>query len=239
MFDEARADFKKAIELANHGQDYSQPNFNMSSYLSPGNGTTAAIEFTGKEKKNNKRMPLSAATDNCYFCCSVISMSYGFYAAPDNLLNACNCLRHELETESKAPSENTVEANIAFMNGFSAIHQEDFEKAKQIIEEYARTISPELKSQKNEAHNFLEGLIYVGQENCHKALASFNKSDVNNIFVKYNLGLVYNNLEMYEEAKKAFAQVADFKFANAGETQMAKTANSWMKSYEDALLAGK
>ncbi|MBW6537583.1 MAG: hypothetical protein K0B11_21420 [Mariniphaga sp.] len=241
MFDEARADFKKATALVNHGQDYSQPNGSMLSYLSPGNGkrTTSAVEITGKKQRNNKRMPLSAATDNCYFCCNVISMSYGFYAAPDDLLNACNCLRHEFETESRAPNENTVEANIAFMYGFRAIQGKDYEKAKQIIEEYARTISPEMKPTKNEAHNFLEGLIYIGQENYHKALASFNKSDVNNIFVKYNLGLVYNKLEMYEEAQRAFKEVADFNFANAGETQMVKTANSWLKSYEDALMAGK
>jgi tetratricopeptide (TPR) repeat protein len=213
----------------------------MSSYLSPGNGkrTTSAVEITEKKQRNNKRMPLSAATDNCYFCCNVISMSYGFYAAPDNLLNACNCLRHEFEVESRAPSENTVEANIAFMDGLHAIHEEDYEKAKQIIEEYTQTISPEMKSKKNEAHNFLEGLIYMGQENYNKALASFNRSDVNNIFVKYNLGLVYDKLDMYEEAQRVFKEVADFKFANADETQMAKTANVWLKSYEDALMAGK
>ncbi|MDD4754670.1 MAG: hypothetical protein PHG29_01210 [Prolixibacteraceae bacterium] len=44
---------------------------------------------------------------------------------------------------------------------------------------------------------------------------------------------------MFEEAKKVLTQVADFKFANARETQMAKTAIIWMKSYEDALMAGK
>lgn len=96
-----------------------------------------------------------------------------------------------------------------------------------------------MKSKKNEAHNFLEGLIYIGQENYNKALASFNRSDVNNIFVKYNLGLVYDKLDMYEEAQRVFKEVADFKFANADKTQMAKTANVWLKSYEDALMAGK
>jgi hypothetical protein len=44
---------------------------------------------------------------------------------------------------------------------------------------------------------------------------------------------------MYEEAQRVFKEVADFKFANADETQMAKTANVWLKSYEDALMAGK
>ncbi|MDD4143912.1 MAG: hypothetical protein PHN68_04690 [Prolixibacteraceae bacterium] len=241
MFDEARADFKKASALANHGQDYSKPNFSINSYLSPGNGkgTTPAVEFTGIKQGKNKRMPLNADTDNCYFCCTVISMSYGVYASPDNSMNACQCLQYEFEIESRTPNENTVEANIAFKDGFRAIQDEDYEKAKLIIEEYAHTISPEMKSKNNEAHNFLEGLIYSRQEKYHKALASFNKSDVNNIFVKYNLGLVYNKLEMFEEAKKVLTQVADFKFANARETQMAKTAIIWMKSYEDALMAGK
>ena len=241
MFDESRADFKKALLIAENNQDYSKPNGSIVSYLSTGHGieTVLVVELTSKKKSKNNRFLLNDKSDNCYFCCNVISMSYGFYASPDNSMNACHCLQHEFEMESKAPNENTVEANIAFMDGLHAIHEEDFEKAKQIIKEYAHTISPEIKSKKNEAHNFLEGLIYMGQENYNKALASFYRSDVNNIFVKYNLGLVYNKLEMYEKAKKAFAQVANFKFANAGETQMAKTANVWLKSYEDALMAVK
>jgi len=125
------------------------------------------------------------------------------------------------------------------LDGFRAIQNEDYEKAKQIIEEYAHSISPEIKPQRNEAHNFLEGLIYSGQKNYHKALASFNRSDVNNMFVKYNLGLVNDKLKNYEKAKKAFTQVADFKFANANETQMTKTATIWLKSYEDALMTIK
>ncbi len=239
MFDEARVDFKKASALANQGQDYSQPNFSMSSYLSPGNGTTPAIEFTGKNQKNNRRMPLSAETDNCYFCCNVISMSYGFYASPDNSMNACHCLQHEFEMESRVPNENTVEANIAFMRGFRAINEENFEIAKQIIEEYAQTISPEMKSKKNEAHNFLEGLIYSGKGKYNKALSSFKKSDTGNVFVKYNIGLVYDKLSMHEKANKEFAEVAKFYFGNATDTGMAKRANVWLKSYEKNYLAQK
>ena len=241
LFEDARADFRAASELASQGYGSSGPNAGVISYLYPGNGIGTIAEEVAStgEKGNHRRMPLEGQNDNCYFCCTFISMTHGIYASPDKSLNACNSLGHEFVMESRVPGENAIEANIAFIEGFRAIQDKDYEKASQVIEKYAQTISPEMKSNRNEAHNFLEGLMYSEQGHYERALASFSKSDVNNIFVKYHLGVAYHKLERYEEAREVLSQVADFKFANVCETQMSKRANEWLKSYETALMSAK
>lgn len=241
MFDEARADFKKADELFNHAQDYGKPNYSVFSYLFAGNNGKNAANDTELivEELHNSRLPLEGESDNCYFCCTVISMAHGLFTSPDKSLNSCNCLRHELDIESRVPDRNTIEADIAFMKGFRAVQREDFEEAKRIIEEYAHTVSPELNSRKNEAHNFLAGLIYAGEGKYEKALANFKRSDTENVFVKYNMGLVYDKLGMYEKANAVFTDVANFKFANAEKAQLTKTAEMWLQSYENSSLAVK
>lgn len=241
MFENARADFEKAAAPGSHIKDYSKTNFSLVSYLFPGNGKAPnpIVEPTGKKQGKNKRFPLNGDSDNCYFCCNAISMSYGFFASPDLSMDACRCLRHEFDMESKVPDETTIEANIAFMRGLNAIHQADYEKALQIIEEYAHIINPGMNPQKNEAHNFLAGMIYLDQGKYSKALTSFNKSETANIFVKYNMGLVYDKLGRYEEAKDLLKDVADLQFANACNTQIAKRAKVWLKSYENSSLAQK
>lgn len=241
MFDEARADFKKALSIAGNIQDYSKPNGSMISYLSTSHGmeTTPVVEVTSKKHSNNKRLLLNDKSDNCYFCCNAISMSYGLFVPPDESFDACRCLLNEFDKESKTPDETTIEANIAFMRGFRAIQEENYELAKQIIEDYSHTINPEMKPKKNEAHNFLAGLIYSGKGKYNKALSSFKKSDTGNVFVKYNTGLVYDKLGMHEKANKEFTEVAEFYFGNASDTGIVKRANVWLKSYEKNYLAQK
>jgi tetratricopeptide (TPR) repeat protein len=240
-FEEARADFKKASELTGPMQHYSKPNGNIFSYLFSGNGKVAATDVVliSNNQKKNKSYTLNDVSDNCYFCCTFISMNHGFIASPQPLINASQCLRHEFDMESRIPDATAIEANIAFVEGFRAIHLEDYEKAQLIIEEYARTISPDLKPGKNEAHNFLKGLIYSGQGNYTKALASFKKSDTQNIFVKYNMGLVYDRLGMHEEAKEVLNEVAEINFANSRCSPMVKLADLWLKSHTDTSLAIK
>lgn len=241
LFEDARADFRAASALESRGYNYAAPNTSLISYLYPCNGTGAMDNEAATTDTHVKRhwMPLDAQTDNCYFCCTFISMTHGIYASPESSLNACSSLQHEFVMESRAPGLNAIEANIAFIEGFRAIQEKDYEKAGQVIEKYAQTISPDMKSNRNEAHNFLEGLMYSEQENYEKALACFSKSDVNNIFVKYHLGVAYQKLERYEEAREVLSQVADCKFANIGDTQMVKRANEWLNSYELALKSSR
>ncbi|MGM0621938.1 MAG: tetratricopeptide repeat protein [Bacteroidota bacterium] len=241
MFEEARADFKKASALASPMRDYSRPDVSMFSYLFSGNEKLAATntEPASNIQNKNKRFPLNGNSDNCYFCCTFISMTHGFITSPVLSLSPYHCLRREFNRESRVPDETTIEANIAFVEGFRAIQHEKYDKAKQIIGEYARTVSPEMKPKKNEAHNYLAGLIHYGKGNYSNALASFKKSDTGNIFVKYSMGLVYDKLGMHEKANKALTEVAEFNFANACNTQMAKAANGWLESFSDVSLTQK
>ncbi|WP_372950638.1 tetratricopeptide repeat protein [Mariniphaga sp.] len=239
--EEARTDFNKATALVGHKQDYSKPNFSMVSYLFPGNGKTTATdeEFFSNMNRKNKKIPLNGASDNCYFCRSVISMNHGFVATPDESMNTCCCLRHEFDVEGRVPDESTIEANFAFMRGFRALQDGNYEKTKQLIEEYANAVSPGMKPGKNEAHNFLLGVALLNQGKYSKALAQFKKSDTSNIFVKYNMAVAYDELGKYEEAKNEFTEVADLNFSLACFSPLGKIAKVWLKSYEDSSLAQK
>jgi tetratricopeptide (TPR) repeat protein len=236
LFDEARADFKRASALSGHTRDYAQPNANIFSFLFSGNGKVATPEvvMTSNNQHKNKKLPMSGESDNCYFCCTFISMSHGLVVSPDVSLNTCNYLSYIFDKESRVPDETAVEANIAFIKGIRAVQQQDYEKARHIIDEYAHIVDPVMKPQKNEAHNFLLGLSFYGQGQYSKALAQFQKSDTGNIFVKYNIGLAYTKLGMHQEAAELLKEVADLNFANFRNSRMETMANFWLKSYADA-----
>jgi tetratricopeptide (TPR) repeat protein len=240
-YEQARADFKKASELKSPLQHYSQPYTGIYSYLFYASQRVPYNEnaVAGNTFNTVKKMPLNVNSDNCYFCRTFISMCHGLIVSPEQSLSACLSIQKELYMESKVPDENTIEANIAFVEGMRAILNEDYDNAKKVIKEYATLITPEMKSRNNEAHNFLTGIIHYKQGNYHKSLVSFKNSDTSNIFVKYNMGLAYDKIGKFQQAKKMFTEVSECNFANASSTYMFAFSKKWLKLYDESSLAQK
>lgn len=240
-YEKARADFKKASALNSQLQHYSQSYAGIYSYLFYANRKVPynEIAVTGNTSNTVSKLSLNGNSDNCLFCRTFISMSHGFIVSPEQSLSACLCLQKELNMESRVPDENTIEANIAFVEGMRAILNGDYDKAKNAIKEYGALTTSDMKSRNNEAYSFLTGMMHYRQGNYYKALISFKNSDTDNIFVKYNMGLVYDKLGKFQEAKKMFTVVSDCNFANAGSTRMVNFSNEWLKLFEVAYLTQK
>jgi tetratricopeptide (TPR) repeat protein len=238
MFDDARSDFKKARILASESRE--KPNRQLVSYLFPGNGKIMGSEIdlaSSAHAPSKHRMPLAGDSDNCYFCCTFISMVNGLYIVPDKSLTACRCLQREFNMESHAPESKVVEANFAFVDGIRAVQLKDLDKARKKALEYAEISNPGIPPVKNEAYNFMMGMIHYAEGSYNKSVNCFNRSDVSNICVKYNLGLAYDKLGQFEEAEKMFADVTCGDFGALKKPQMVNIAGNWLKSLTEAKMA--
>ena len=236
-FDQARASFKKA-SLLNPEQSGNMTNARITSFLFPGNGrvTDVGEEVAGAViKRPGKKLTMDGNSDNCFFCCTFVSMNSGFHIAQKKELSACRCLQKEFEKESCVPDAATVESNIAFVASMRSLIQDDFENARQMAAQYAEITSPELPANRNEAYNFLMGMIYQGEGHHSKAVASFLRSDASNVCVKYNLGYSYDKLKMFEEAKQMFADVAACNYSARIKPQLVRNSEHWLKTLEVAM----
>ena len=237
MFDEARDNLK--VTFGNSGRSKMEPeiNWGIVSYLYPGNGIIVnhhQIPASGRKTRRTSRIPMENPSDNSYFCCTFVSMLYGFYVPPSiDPGNTFQCLQMQLDHESRLPDKKTVEADIAFVSAVRAIQRMDFEQAQQDALNYAQIMNPELSPSKNESHNFLMGLIHFKTEHYYKAMDCFLKSAKDNLCIKFNMALTYDKLHKWEEAEKMFKEVAACRSANAPDAIMVKLANDWLNSFED------
>jgi tetratricopeptide (TPR) repeat protein len=236
-FDEARANFKRASAL-NLNPEGVRANGKISSYLFPGTGR---IDDPGDElveaviKKTGKKLTMDGNSDNCFFCCTFVSMNSGFHIAQKSQLTACRCLQYEFEKESCVPDAKTVESNIAFVESIRALQQNNFEQARQMAAQYAELTSPEIPANRNEAYNFLMGMIHQGEGHHTKAVTSFLRSDASNVCVKFNLGISYDKLHRFDEAKQMFADVAACEYNTRIKPQLIRNSENWLKSLEVAM----
>jgi len=238
MFDEARSDFKRAYALASDGKE--KPNRQLVSYLFPGNGKIMGTEINIASQSHGvakRKMPMAGDSDNCYFCCTFISMVNGLYISPDKSMSACRCLQRELTIESHAPESKVVEANIAFVDGIRAIQQKDLDKGRKKALEFAEISNPEVVPVKNEAYNFMMGMIHFAEGSYVKSVNCFNRSDVSNICVKYNLGLAYDKLGMFEDAEKMFTDITCGDYGALKKPCMISIAGKWLNTLAETRVA--
>lgn len=239
MFENARDDFRKARDLAVEDLSLELPNRSLLSYLFPSAGIMPEEAFLfgnpalASGSRGKSRM--EGNTSQNHFCCTVISMSNGLYVAPFQSEKECRCLQKEFLQESIVPDSRAMDANFAFIAALRAIQQGDYELASQNIRKFSEESSPGKNSSRNEASNFLIGLMHLNQGHYGRAISSYLKSDVNNICVKYNLGVAYHLNGDMEQAEKMFAEVAETNSPAYSKSEIVKTANRWTKSMAVAM----
>lgn len=239
MFDNARDDFRKAVEMAAENQNPAQQNRNLASYLFPATGLLPDGAFWPdnplRAVTHGGKFKMEGITPDQHFCCTVVSMSGGLYVAPFQSQKECMCLQREFAQESIPPGLRAMEANFAFVAALRAIQQGEYELASENIRKYSEYSSPGRKATRNEASNFLTGLMQLNKGQYAKAIASYLKSDVTNICVKYNLGVAYHLAGDLEQAEKMFSEVVQTISPANKNSEMIKTANRWMKSMAVAM----
>lgn len=239
MFDNARDDFRKAQDMASENEVPDQPNRSLVCYLFPFTGSfpeeASGLGNLAMAGANGSKYKMEGITPDHHFCCTVVSMSGGLYVAPYQSQKECMCLQREFAQESIVPGTRAMDANFAFMAALRAIQQGDYESASQNIRKYSEYSSPGKNVSRNEACNFLLGLMYLNQGQYNKAISSYLKSDVTNICVKYNLGVAYHLTGDLEQAERMFAEVSQTNSTSYSKSDMIRTANRWMKSMSIAM----
>lgn len=234
MFDKARDDFSKARDMVVENEYPEHPDNNPASYLFPVTGllpdAASWSGITSTAGTHGGKYKMEGVTPDHHFCCTVVSMSGGLFVTPFQSQKECLCLQREFVMESRVPGMRVMDANFAFMAAMRAIQQGDFENAGNHILAYTELSNPGENASRNEAGNFLLGLMHMHQGHYAKAISSYLKSDVNNICVKYNLGVAYHFMGNLEEAEKMFAEVIKTTSPANSNSEMVKTANRWMKS---------
>ncbi len=228
--DEAREDFATANALKGELPGYNGPNCTLLSYLNAGLPLTPDPGTSIVKAGNKKSIPISGNTDHCYFCCSFISMNYGFFVTPSMKGEEGLCLAREFCRESVPPDPHSMECNFEVVDIFRAIQSQDYEKARLKITHFGDRKLSEVPHRSNEIYNFLMGLVYNAEKKYNSALSSFKKSDTSNMCVKFNMALAYDNLGRFEEAEQLFSELSGCEFADASKTALVRISNSWLKS---------
>jgi len=68
------------------------------------------------------------------------------------------------------------------------------------------------------------GLLNLKQKKYKKAVEHYQKANLNNMYIRYHLGLAYDGAGNNEEAKKVFKEVATFNFNSVGFALVRKEA---------------
>ncbi|HEY3388249.1 MAG TPA: hypothetical protein VGK38_01670 [Prolixibacteraceae bacterium] len=235
LFDEGRNDWNMSNKLAKESSKTSTLNYCVSSFLYPWSGKSPAESACQITQISNGRKsgihPMEAPEDDHYFCCTVVSMKHGLYVSPYGKVDEHEALKRELAKESKAPDPRMIEADITFLQSFNALSLNDFKLATQKAEEHARLVEPFLNPRKLEIYNFLMGSIDLKQKNYSKAIAHYQKSDTNNVCIKYEMGLAYDGLGEWDAAESMFKDVASCNFVTAIKPYAFKISKGWLDTY--------
>lgn len=221
IFEEAESDFQSARDLM--GKKSIQSNY-LQSFL-----------FSDSENSTNQKVtefaydPKSPENEH-YFCCSIIAMSKGLYAPPVESLDESDCLGQALLKETVAPDVSKMLSNFAFLSSIRAIQDENFELATQKIDEFDHLTMGAKDPQSSPVYNYLTGLNHLKQKQYARAINHYQKSDLTNACVKFELGLAYDGVGNKEKARELFQEVTQCNFPSTKTPAMAKMAQKWINA---------
>jgi tetratricopeptide (TPR) repeat protein len=220
-FKEAESDFQTARDLKS--KKSIQNNY-LQSFLFPDS------ENSTFQKMNDLAYDPKSPQDEHYFCCSIIAMSKGLYAPPDESLDESDCLEQALLKEAVAPDVSKMLSNFAFLASIRAIQDGNFELATQKIDEFDHLTMGAKDPQSSPVYNYLTGLNHLKQKQYARAINHYQKSDLTNACVKFELGLAYDGVGNHEKARELFQQVTQCNFPSTKTPVMVKMAQKWINT---------
>lgn len=113
------------------------------------------------------------------------------------------------------------EANIAYWEGMLAARRGDFATARSKAQDMMRLRAPDQSPRKNEAAHELLGMADLLDGNNTSAANHFAQADPNDIYVAYHRGLALEGAGRPAEAKAFFRRVAGYNF-NGSDTALVK-----------------
>jgi tetratricopeptide (TPR) repeat protein len=228
-FDEARTDYQQGITVAQDQQKPTYANYKAFTYLHEGDAKSAihalqkifdSIENSSIPKHQQNGPRIFTLTNQ-----ATIALHHNMFdQAKKCLEQRSKYMREQAEVTGTPEAKRNQEATIILWEGLLAARKGDFKKAAKKAEENAKLLESDNNPRKLEGYHQLMGLLNLKQKKYEKAIEHYQKANLNNMYIRYHLGLAYDGAGNNEEAKKIFKEVATFNFNSVGFALVRKEA---------------
>ncbi len=220
-FDEARADYEHAAQVALPGARTFLANYKYFTHVYEGHpdkavaglktlyGTVDNLDLNERQRDGAKIFTLTNAATIC--------MHNGMDEEASNLLAMrAATLRETAKLAGTREFENIQEANIAYFSGLAAARSGDLRSAKKHAKKNAKLVEDQDNPLKMQQYHDLMGLIELKDGKYKRAVKHYRQANLNNIYTKYHLGLALEGAGETDEAREVFQDVADWNFNSVG-----------------------
>ena len=216
-YEEARADFKQAQEVAKDNSKATWANYATFTYLYAGDAKSAlAANQKVIDEIDDMGIPedqLIGPKMGTHFNRAMMAMYNGkFDIAEEALKQRAMYMLQEAEEVASDDFTRGQKASIALTDGILAARRGDYRTALLKADENTKLLEPDNNPRKLEGYQRLRGLIALLQKNYNEAVEHYQKANVNNVQVKHELALAHEGLGNVEQAYKLFKEVAEFNF---------------------------
>ncbi len=226
-FAEARADYDRAVVLADPTQKPGFAVFRPLVYVYEGNPAAAEAELDQQAASidamnipNAVGSKIGALTEEAR-----IALHNGHFDVAQRTIDRLRDLyRQQGEMSRSDAFRRGNEANIAYWEGMLAARRGDFATARSKAQDMMRLVAPDQNPRKNEgAHELLGMADYLEGHNT-SAANHFAQADPNDIYITYHRALALERANRPEEAKAFFRRVAGYNFNGSGTALVKKDA---------------
>jgi len=148
---------------------------------------------------------------------AMIALHHDRFAEAEEILQRrAAVVRAIAEEVGSAEVQKSDEANIVLWQGKLAAHRGDFAAASAAAAEFKTLVATDNNPRKLEAYHELLGLIELEGENYVDAARHFRAANLNEMYVKYHLGLAEAGAGNDEIAREIFREVSEWNFNSVG-----------------------
>jgi tetratricopeptide (TPR) repeat protein len=213
-FEEARADYDKAISLGDPGEKATYPVYRAFVNIYAGQPAAAEQELDKlvlaidamdlPDKANAKIFALNNQL--------AIALHNGHINVATHAVDALRTLWLEQQVSATPDFRTSRQANIVYVEGRLAAANGDYAGARAKAEEYTKVVETSLNPRKNERSHELLGIADLVQKNYASAAAHLAQANPNGSYITYQRALALEGAGQAEEAKALFKRVADTNF---------------------------
>jgi len=216
-YDEARADYDKAIAATEKVNKTGYANFRALTYLHAGQPKVAMQELQklvdsadsyGLPKEQSDGAKLGILNNEL-----LIALNQNWVDDAQKVLNQIQAITEESIKRVNDPSyARRQNANLALLAGQVAARKKDYRTAQSKAEEDRKLVESDSSPRKLEGYYGLLATIELLQGNYAKAVDLFKKADQTIIYVQYQYGLALEGAGDTQESAKIFGEVANYNF---------------------------
>ncbi len=142
-----------------------------------------------------------------------IALHHNLFDESQRILNQMRKLTDETNARvADANFSNGQNANLLLLEGQLAARKKDYTTARKKAEESRKLVEQNSNPRRLEGYYGLLALIDLLQGDHAKAIDSYKKADLTNIYVKYQMALAQEGAGNKQEAKKIFSEVSRWNF---------------------------